>query len=69
MTISSEIVEHAKSRAAEIVGEENVRDELRLTIGGEFSYLVCRQQLIAAVYEREGRQQAYAPRMGLLFLN
>lgn len=53
----------------EIVGEDNVRKELRMTIGREFSYLVCRQQLIAAVFERDGRQQAYLPCTGLLFLN
>ncbi|GMQ83226.1 MAG: hypothetical protein BMS9Abin05_2716 [Rhodothermia bacterium] len=67
MILSSEIVEHAKSRAAKIVGAENVRDELRLTIGEESSYFVWLQQLVAAVYEREGRQQACAPRMDLLF--
>ena len=68
-TTREEFLRRALDRAAEISGKEDASDELRMTVGGMYSYILVRGQLVAAIKDVGESERIYEPAIVMICLN
>lgn len=68
-TTREEFLRRALDRAAEITGKEDAADELQMTVGGMYSYISVRGQLVAAIKDEGESERIYEPAIGMVCIN
>ncbi len=68
-TTREEILRRALNRAAEITGKADAGDELQMTVGGMYSYISVRGQLVAAIKDEGESERIYEPAIGMVCIN